>query len=67
MRLVPAATVLPVLFMSPVRAADWLVRPAIELSEFYTDNVSLAPAGATTSSWVTSVRPQITLTYNGNN
>lgn len=67
MRMVPAATVLPVLFISPVRAAEWQAHPSISFSEFYTDNVSLAPAGAATSSWVTQVRPQITLTYNGNN
>lgn len=67
MRLLPTASVLPTLFMSPAWAADWLLTPTLSFAEYYTDNVTLAPAGSTTSAWVTQVRPGLTLSYNGNN
>lgn len=64
-RFLPSATVLPTLLISPVWGAEFQIVPALSVSQTYTDNVALAPAGQETSDWVTTVRPGVSLVYHG--
>ena len=42
-----------------------LIQPSLSISEVFSDNVSLAPAGAAKSEWTTRIRPAVTITENG--
>ena len=56
---------LPTLLIAPAWAADLRIVPNLYVSQSYSDNVALAPAGLEQSDFVTSVRPGVSLTYGG--
>ncbi len=41
------------------------IRPSISVSEVYSDNVSLAPAGSAKSEWTTRISPSLSVVGNG--
>ena len=47
---------LPTLLVAPTWAAEFQVTPTFGLSQYYTDNVNLAPKGQERSDWVTAAR-----------
>ena len=50
---------------APTLAADWKFGADVTAGETYTDNVTLAPAGARQSDWITSVTPSVSAIKNG--
>ncbi|MGH8642702.1 MAG: TIGR03016 family PEP-CTERM system-associated outer membrane protein [Burkholderiales bacterium] len=49
----------------PVSAARWEIMPTLQIDEYHTDNVRLAPPGSEESDWVTVVTPGITINATG--
>ena len=48
-----------------IPSPGWLISPALSVSEIYTDNVQLAPAGSQRTEWVTTVSPSVTVAATG--
>jgi uncharacterized protein (PEP-CTERM system associated) len=46
-------------------AADWTIRPTIEVAETYNSNVTLAPKGAEIEDYITQVRPGLSVRGKG--
>lgn len=45
-----------------VHAMDWNVKPSLNLSETYSDNITLAPRGKEQSEFITQINPGVSLT-----
>ncbi len=45
-----------------VHAMDWNVKPSLNLSETYSDNITLAPRGREQSEFITQINPGVSLT-----
>jgi uncharacterized protein (PEP-CTERM system associated) len=67
--LVPSSLslLLSLLLSQPAGAAEWTIRPGIQGSETYTDNVTLAPKAQAKSDFVTEITPSISVTGKGRN
>jgi len=46
-------------------AADWKIRPTLQVRETYTDNVRLAPQGLEQSDWITEIDPGLNIQAQG--
>ncbi|MCC7486309.1 MAG: TIGR03016 family PEP-CTERM system-associated outer membrane protein [Burkholderiales bacterium] len=64
-RLLPHASLLPALLAVPAWGAEFQLVPTLNVAQYYSDNVALAPEGQEVSDWVTQVRPGVLFTYNG--
>jgi uncharacterized protein (PEP-CTERM system associated) len=51
--------------MPPAGAAEWTIRPTVEVSETYNSNVTLAPRGAEVEDYITQVKPGIAVRGKG--
>lgn len=63
-RLAPVAAAVLVLVSTPARAG-WEFRPAVDLRETYTDNVSLQSADLAESQFVTELTPSLAIIHRG--
>ncbi len=52
--------------LSPVKASDWTIEPAIEVEEVFTNNVSLAPSGIKEEDFITVITPGISIEHESN-
>jgi uncharacterized protein (PEP-CTERM system associated) len=44
---------------------QWQIRPSLSVSEHFSDNIALAPAGLARNEWTTKIRPSIWVLGNG--
>lgn len=42
----------------------WQIRPSLSVSEHFSDNIALAPAGSARNEWTTRIRPSVLVTGN---